>query len=488
MSMSLSQNQRHDQRLTLRQRVSQAIKIEQQKLLSLGSAKLHEKIEKLVSENKFLDFDFKENSRATTNDELRNAKIAGYGPVAVRPREDLTEKHYAMLQNLPEVSSPDGRLQSYLLSQLHVNNFNAETFSCDFAEYLITHVDSFGYLTTSLDDLWRSFETDGDRIPYPKAEETLRQIQKLDPPGVGARDERERLLLLVQRFEEGHDDSLELDPPLRYLRDVHRIANEHLDVLKEHAADLQRGQFTAVSLATGMSPELLEVVLDEFKRVLLANPFANFAEATKPIIPDVTVQISETGDLTCRVNRSSCPNVIILAEFENPQRQKKLDNDARNQLADAQRLIDSLEVRQNTLQQLAEALVQCQGDFFRYGKDNLKPLTQRFVAKQIGKHESTISRANRKKWIETPHGTFPLKRCFPRGVKGSDRTRTAIKNSLSQIIETEPKEAPFSDERLCQKLLQMGISLSRRAVQKYRTELGIPPANERRTKDMKRSA
>jgi RNA polymerase sigma-54 factor len=149
-------------------------------------------------------------------------------------------------------------------------------------------------------------------------------------------------------------------------------------------------------------------------------------------------------------------------------------------------LMSSIEQRQQTIKRIANEILKFQKDFFEKGVSALKPLTMNQVAESIDVHETTVSRAIANKYLETPHGTFPLKYFFTAGYEnsaGEAISNRSVKDSIAKIIEGENPVKPLSDQAIANLLAQSDIKIARRTVAKYREEIGVLPTNLRRQYD-----
>ena len=149
----------------------------------------------------------------------------------------------------------------------------------------------------------------------------------------------------------------------------------------------------------------------------------------------------------------------------------------------ALQLLKSLDQRRQTLQTLAEILVQRQEEFFLRGRRHMKPLSMRQMADELGVHESTVSRTVAGKYALTPHGLLPLRDFFPAAafaVGGENVAADGVKERIRALIQEEPQGEPLSDQKLCEMLSEEGIPISRRTVAKYREEMHIPSSSKRK--------
>ena len=331
-------------------------------------------------------------------------------------------------------------------------------------EALIVRLDEHGYLDGSLEELAAELG-----VAVPALEAALKVIQRFDPPGVGARDLRECLLLQVER--NGSCGSL-----------AHRILTDHFPLFVQH-------HFSALAKATDSSPAQVDEACARLKQ-LNPRPGRIFSGDLPPcVVPDLILVRQETHD-DVELNDQAVPRVTINRAYSRMLKQPDTPDDAReflaNKLRQATWLVKAIEERNATLLAIGRCLISLQREFVAQGPKALKPLTQAQVAQLIGRHASTVSRAIAGKTIDTPCGIFRLEQLFPSGVPqpraaaSADVSDAAIKAEIQRLIAEEDARQPFSDEALARRLAQRRIAVARRTIAKYRTALRILPAHLRR--------
>ena len=299
------------------------------------------------------------------------------------------------------------------------------------------------------------------------AQRALALVQKLDPPGVGARDLRECLLL-------------QLVPGIPYYEQLHTLIANHLE-------DLEHNRLPVISRKTGYSIELIQNVLGELRK-LNPKPGADYNNiAVPPVTPDVFVELDEDGQYRVRLEEGDTPSLFISPYyrrlFQNPDTSEETREYIKRKINSAQWLIDSIEQRRNTLLKVARAIVDYQKQFLDKGPEAIEPLKMQQIADQVGVHVTTVSRAVDEKWIQTPRGIFPLKRFFCGGTTSADGEEVAwdtVRLKLQEIVDSEDKQHPWSDDQLVQQLAAAGITVARRTVTKYRKAMGILSSRQRR--------
>jgi RNA polymerase sigma-54 factor len=332
------------------------------------------------------------------------------------------------------------------------------------AEYIIFNLDEHGYLRQDLSDVQRDF---GGHATPDQVEEALALVQKLDPPGIGARNLRECLLL-----------QLTPDVPMR---DVLRV------LISNHLDDLQQNRLPVIEKKTGLSIETIKEALEHLHR-LDPRPGARYsAEAPPYVIPDLSVEPDEHGKYQVRLLDEHTPQLSISRMYQKLLKNKQADPAAREfiqkKIQSARWLIESIEQRRSTLLKVARAIIEHQKDFLDKGPEAIQPLKMQQIADQVGVHVTTVSRAVDDKWVQTPRGIFSLKRFFGGGTTTADGEEVAwdsIKQKLLEVIAKEDKANPLSDEEIVEELGKSGLPVARRTVTKYRKALRIPSSRQRK--------
>ncbi|MCH7993881.1 MAG: RNA polymerase factor sigma-54 [Planctomycetes bacterium] len=297
--------------------------------------------------------------------------------------------------------------------------------------------------------------------------EALTLVQSFDPPGVGARDVEECLLLQLRR---GSGDTA-------YER---RLIEHHFD-------DLLNNRLPKVAKETGTS---LDRVKEALEAIALLNPkpgaLYDRNEQLRYILPDVIVEEVD-GEYVVRLNDSSTPRLRISRNYMELMRAEKRGSATRDYIREkiqsAKWLIDAIEQRRNTLYKIAVQIVRIQRNFWEKGVSSLKPLMMQEVADRIGMHVSTVSRALADKWMQTPRGLFPMKYFFTGGFDapdGSSQSNRSVKNRIQKMVDTEDKKTPLSDQEIASRLKVDGIEIARRTVAKYREKIGILSSRQRK--------
>jgi RNA polymerase sigma-54 factor len=351
-------------------------------------------------------------------------------------------------------------LNSHLMWQLNMSNLDSE--QREIGVHIIGNLDEDGYLDIPLEEI-----STITGYPLEKVLEVLYFIQNFDPIGVAARDTKESLLIQV-RF--------------------HNLGGTLVDrIITDHLKDLEVKRYDRIA-------KELSVPLEEILRAVFViqglepKPGRAYSEEeTIYITPDIYV--FEMGDdYQIVLNEDGLPKLRISAYYKDILRNKNsLSENARTYIQEKLRsaawLIKSIHQRQRTIYRVTESIVRFQRDFFDKGMTQLKPLVLRDVAEDIEMHESTVSRVTTNKYVFTPQGTFELKFFFNSSIKSVDGEAVAsesVKEHIRNIIKTENKDKPCSDQEIVRILKRRNINVARRTVAKYRESMAILPSRKRK--------
>ncbi|MCD6361011.1 MAG: RNA polymerase factor sigma-54 [Armatimonadetes bacterium] len=335
----------------------------------------------------------------------------------------------------------------------------------EIVDWLIEAIDERGYLSaTALD---AAFELG---VSEQEVEDAIAALQQLAPPGVGARDLRECLLLQLS--------ALENEPP--HVRDILRVCSEALapDGWARVAAALQLTDEQISEalefIRSNLRPYPGEQFRPQWQHLLPDNPLATIPDAIISLCDDrleVTLTTSRTINLRlAEAYRRLDENMRALGLRAGDEATTR----ARAQVRAARQLVWSLQQRERSLYNITTAIVSCQRDFILEGALALRPLTHKQIAEMTGLHESTVSRAVSGKTVMLPDGATVSYSVF---FDDALPARTV----MQRIIASEPPDAPFTDEQLQQLMAERGYPIARRTVNKYRHVLGIPSAMQRKS-------
>ncbi len=376
---------------------------------------------------------------------------------AYNPRQYQEEPEEYSLENV--LTRPEG-LAEHLNWQLSMAEGTPEV--REIAAYLVGNIDEDGYLRVSREEIRAEYPNDAD------AAAAIALVRALDPPGVGAFDLPDCLLLQLK--------SLAIDNPL-----IETIIREHWP------AFLNR-QFAPLAKTLNIGMSEIQAAFEIIKN-LEPKPGRKYSsDRTIYVEPDVFVR-KISDEYVIQLSEDGLPKLRISAAYRRLLRSGNgaIGSEAANYLKDKMRsaiwLIKSLDQRQRTIYKVAESIVRHQRAFLDHGIEHLRPLVLRDVANDIGMHESTVSRVVSNKYIHTPRGLFPMKYFFHSGIDsstGDDVSSLSIKNKIARIVQDEDGRHPHSDARIMQKLRAEGIQIARRTVAKYREELRIPSSSQRK--------
>ena len=365
------------------------------------------------------------------------------------------------------INTDDGEtLQDYLWSQLITENFKDQ--ETEIIKFMLECLDNKGYLEESTETIASYFGTDTEIV-----EDLLSDLQALDPSGVCARTLEECLKLQLERRDI-------LTPVLESI----------IDNCLEMVA---KNQIPAIARKLRLSPTETAGYCQIIKS-LNPKPGVSFSsrDQLRYIIPDVTiVKFKDHFDIL--LNESMYPTIELNSYYrqmnQNPE-SSELKEYLGNKIRQAEWVKQCVTQRGKTLMQVSRAILEHQEEFFTFGPAHLNPLRLADIAQELDIHESTVSRAVSKKYLQCSGGVYPMNFFFSRSVAVQESsssesgtqsvTAADIKRVLREIIEEENKKKPYSDRLLGEKLAERGISISRRTVAKYREEEGIADASGRK--------
>ncbi|AVI42396.1 RNA polymerase factor sigma-54 [Bacillus pumilus] len=432
MSLNLQQEQVLKQVLT--QELRQAIT-----LLQLNSTELGEYLDQLALENPLIE-------RKDTD---------SYQPVYHKKSQDRMTEPYRTHQK--------ESLQMYLKKQaidLNLNEKNQKIF-----HFMIESIDSNGYLNEPVDEMAAVLKVSAEEV-----EAVLHQLQSLEPAGIGARSLQECILLQLRRKKE-------------------RWYEAEL-IIDEHFFLFARKAWKEIAAKTGISMKTLQAVQDEVSQ-LEPRPGIHFSyeEDHMYIEPDVTITVVQ-DHITFELNQRAFPDVEMNERyFAMIQDQKR--HEAYVYLKEKEQqynwLVQALKQRKQTMTHVVREIILHQTDFFLTGKHKMKPLTMRRIADILQVHESTVSRTVKGKMVQTPYGLMEMKQFFQAKLEGpslEEASSYTVKTYITELIQTENKKKPYSDQQMMTKLQQtFGIRVSRRTIAKYREQMNLPSSTLRKRYD-----
>ena len=490
MKAGLSQNTQLKQELKINPRLYQAMD-----LLYMPLLDLQQHLKQELLNNPFLDMvepeeeeEEAEGEDATeaeaapeeqqeeksSNDEIDWEEILLDGFDAGGRREEHEEREY-----YEPVTVDSRNLADHLIDQITLLDLSPR--QQFLADEFIGNINEDGYLAcppsqildSVNDEVTRAaeaMEREDDDLPFytmAEVEAMLLIIQNLDPPGVGARDLRECLMLQLK------EAGLEQSVPFRLVRDCFEELINH--------------RWSEISKRFGISPTDVQKAADEIKK-LDPKPGLMYSDASDIyIIPDLIVdKIDQRYHVF--LNDANLPRLKLSRAYQEIARdKKKFEGESKefisSKLNSANWMIQAIEQRRQTMLKVMNYIVDRQREFFEKGVQHLKPLTLREVAEVISMHESTVSRVTNEKFVQTPRGVLPLKFFFSSGLSttaGEDVSARGIKAQIEKLVSDEDPKHPLTDQAIVNILKESGVQIARRTVAKYRDQLGVLSARMRK--------
>lgn len=449
LSLQLQQKQ------VLSQKMQQSVEI-----LQMNALALSEYAKELAEENPLLEWSEEEGMAEIKKEKLLQ-KLEW-----LEEADEQNRSLYRMEQEQEEREREDSRfgrtegqsLREYLLFQINILKIPEDNKKV--LRFLAESTAESGYLEADavecLIERYQLKETTAARI--------LSEFQTLDPPGVGARDLRECLLIQLKQKN---------------------ASPTTIKIVETHLDDLAKNHLSRIAKALKLRQEELAAALEEI-RACQPKPGSGFAGegAVEYVIPDILVE-RKGEELTVTVNGAMLPRLHISHAYVKLLREKadaETEEYIAQKLKQAEWALQCITRRESTLQQVAEYIVEHQKAFFLCPHGQLAPLRMADVAEGLGIHESTVSRAVKEKYLQCERGVFSLHAFFSKAMAKKEETVSvdSIKERLRAIIEEEDKQKPLSDRELTELLTAEGFQISRRTVAKYREAMGIAGASGRK--------
>lgn len=481
-----------EQKLTLQQKLLQKLspqQIQVIKLLEIPTMQLEQRIKKELEENPVLELesdmpgvddpgDFGDNDEVVKDADNEEFSVDDYYEDEEIPTYKLNTNNFSKDDKYVDVPFSVGTsFNEFLTEQLSLSELNED--ERQLAEYVLGNIDDDGYLRRDLmsisDDLAFNLNMD---VPEDELERILKVIQEFDPPGVGARDLRECLLLQLRR-KEGEEFAL--------AKSI--VSDFFVEFTKKHYEKIRtKLELTDEQLKAGIAQVLK---LNPKPGSSYSNPLN---KANQHIVPDFILD-SVDGELSLSLNQRNVPELKIndayqemLRTMSKNQKAKKNDKEAqlfvKQKLDSAKWFIDAIHQRQTTLLLTMSEIISFQEEFFQEGDETkLRPMILKDIAERTNLDISTISRVSNSKYIQTHFGIYPLKYFFSEGMQkddGEEVSTREIKKILKECIENEDKRKPLTDEKLAAILKEKSYNIARRTVAKYREQLDIPVARLRK--------
>lgn len=478
-----------EQRISLQQRLLQKLspqQIQVIKLLEIPTMQLEQRIKSELEENPILELVEGDQTEESYDDDSDESKgddefsLEDYMNEEDIPNYRLATNNYSKDDKQVDIPYSSGiSFHDSLIEQLRLSDLKDDEQLV--AEYIIGNIDEDGYLRRDLlsisDDL--AFHRNID-VPLKDLERYLEIIQDFDPPGVGARDLQECLLLQILR-KKGKDSTC--------------LAAK---ILQDNFEEFTRKHYDKIIRKYDISEEELKEAIDEILK-LNPKPGSSYnnpmSKSNQVIVPDFLLDLQE-GELQLSLNQKNVPDLQLSSTYlellksysDNKTMVSKDRKEAvmfmKQKLDSAKWFIDAIRQRQQTLMLTMSEIIRFQREFFQEGDETkLKPMILKDIADVTGLDISTISRVSNSKYIQTHFGIYPLKYFFSEGMQtdtGEEVSTREIKKILQECIANEDKRHPVTDEKLALILKEKSYIVARRTVAKYREQLGIPVARMRK--------
>jgi RNA polymerase sigma-54 factor len=478
MEQHLSQTQRQEMRLN--QRMQQALHI-----LQLSTMELEEYLQQEVEVNPFLEL-IKTNEQSFDALEVPESAQKSEDPpesmdvfakkLGVREDPGTSDWDQRLGKELDFSVNPDldekrryyeesitrnESLSEHLLKQLRVHVEDPTDYAIG-ERIIIGEIDDKGYFRGDINAIAAEMN-----VPPERVESVLKIIQTFDPVGVGARNVAECLLLQIEVYYPEEEE-------------LKTLVREHLEALGNR-------QIQQIAKRMKVTPERIEELRQMLRTLTLWPGYEYSPEPPPYVIPDVIVE-KEDGEFVVRLTEDASFELRVSEDYhENLVKQahnKQEKEFIRTAFDRAKWIKHNIEHRKQTILKVAQAIVAFQREFLEKGIDYIKPLTLQDVANVVGVHESTVARATRGKYIQTPQGLFEMKYFFSTGLKtkgGGEQSNKSVQAMVKRIIDEEDKREPLSDQKIADILNEQGLNIARRTVAKYREALKIPPAHMRKS-------
>jgi len=473
-----------NQKLSQQQRLSPQ-QIQYQKLLQLNTLALEQRIKTELELNPILEEEYdltqeqeKDKDNESTEDEIEDYDNEEF-EIEDFMNDSVDESDRSNRSKDDEVYQPLAEslesLSEHLLDQLRMLNLDENFFTL--GEEIIGNLDADGYLKRGLEDILNELEMfDEIIISMEEAENLLSKIQVFDPIGIAARNLRECLLIQARKSDD--------DPYYKYLGE---------QLLLNYFDDFTKKRYDAIKQKMELTDESLKGTI-EFVQSLNPKPGEGNIESVQlnQITPDFMIEKDE-DNFIITLNDRSVPSVTLSKQYlemlDSNKRSKKNKRDKetykflREKFESAKWFIACIQQRRETLMKIMQAIVEKQHEFFDKGSKYLRPMIYKDIADEIMMDISTISRVVNGKYVQNPQGIHELKYFFSEGLStdsGEEISNKHIKDLLKEIIDSENKKSPYSDDKLAEMLNEKGIHIARRTVAKYREQLRLPVARLRK--------
>jgi len=467
------------------------LQIQQIKLLELTGLEIEDRINRELEENPAL-----EELPEVAADKQEEDSLSEFEPEANISQEDMSLGDYRTEDDIPDYRlqqsyytekttreeipySESESFHEFLLNQLHLKDL--PEMKMRIGEYLVGNIDENGYIRREpeviADDLLFQYQME---ISIPTIQDVLKIIHEMDPPGVGAANLRECLLIQLKRKKRT------------------KVRTRAIRILERYFDAFSKKQYDKILRSLNINEEELKEII---KEITLLNPKpgnmweSNMVTKMTQITPDFFVE-AINGELIFTMQEQNIPELHISKEYsdmladysntkgkQNPLKSEALDF-VKQKVDSAKWFIDAIKQRNITLRRTMEAIIQIQQEFFLTGEESkLKPMILKDVSELCGYDKSTVSRVSNSKYVQTSFGIYSLKYFFSEAMlneEGEEISTREIKAILKSCIEEEDKSKPLTDDLLVRELKSKGYEVARRTVAKYREQLNIPVARLRK--------
>ena len=453
------------------------LQIQTIKLIELPIQDLEQRIRKELEENPVLDDETPESKDEDGEEQPREVSLSDIKEDDSIPDYKLRVNNYGKDER-PEYNtfSVKESFTQSLMEQLGFRNLSEHQH--DIAAFIIGSLDEDGYLRRDIDSLVDdlAFRMNIETTPE-EVEKTLHIIQEFDPPGIGARDLRECLLIQLKGLKQTPD-----------------VINAQR-ILTDWFQEFSNKHFQKIMTRLNLSQDEMKAAM---ARIVKLNPSPggqiddSYNDQAQQIVPDFILSL-ENGELKLTMPRFSIPEIRINKKYadllmdaaNSSERQKKeAATFVKQKMDSAKWFVEALKQRHNTLLSTMQAIIDYQHDYFMDGDEShLKPMVLKDIASKTGFDISTISRVVNSKYIETHFGIFPLKYFFSEGLEnqqGEEVSTRELKKVLQDFVDKEDKHKPLTDDELVTLMNEKGYKVARRTIAKYRDQLNIPKARLRK--------
>ena len=456
--------------------------IQLMKLIQLSTLELEQKIQNEIGDNPALetgkeevgkddivDENISESDDLNIDDYINDDEIPSY----------KTEINNYSSNDDDKIIPVSGGISFHQNLKSQAQNLMIKTEEIPIADFLIGSIDESGYIRRDIDEIVDDLAfSQNIFVTSDQVKNILKKVQTLDPPGVGARDLKECLIIQLKR-KTSKSEVLIL---------AEKILTQSFD-------EFSRKHYQKLIDKYKIDKDTLKLIIESISK-LNPKPGGNLSTESRnnQIIPDFILSI-EDGKLNVILNRRNAPELHVsgnykemLKGYKESSSKNKMDNEAvqfiKQKLDSAKWFIDAINQRYQTLLITINAIINHQKEYFLNGDEKLlKPMILKDIANTIDMDISTVSRVANSKYIDTPYGIKLVKSFFSEGLKndeGEDISSIEIKKILQELISSENKKKPLADQALSLSLKEKGYVIARRTVAKYREQLGLPVARLRK--------